>query len=213
MTPAETTTTEADGLLVIDMQNCFLDSGPLARERERLVQRCNVLIANALAASAPVFTIRTEHRRDRSTWTRNMVADDQGFAFSGDDDARLVAGLTVNGSLQLTKTRDSAFLYTDLEERLRAAGVAQFALCGVSTHGCIAATAAEAYARDFGVLLVHDAIASHVPQVHPLVLNLLQDEYRQPVLAADEVRFGSGGAVRSRLAMFGDSSRRAPEPG
>lgn len=36
----------------------------------------------------PVINVRTEHKRDRSTWTLNMLADNKGFAFEGDLDAQ-----------------------------------------------------------------------------------------------------------------------------
>lgn len=118
-----------------------------------------------------------------------MLADNEGFAFDGDDDARFLSDLIVNGTTELIKTRDSAFLYTDLEERLTAWNIQQLVLCGVFTHGCIAATAADAYARNIDVALAQDAIGSHLPEAHDCVLALLSREYRQRIISSENLSF------------------------
>ena len=153
-------------LLVIDLQVAYLDAGPLAEHRDRLTDRANALTRWAGERGSRVVVVRTEHRRDRASWTLNMREDDQGFAFTGDADAQFVPELELAGTEELVKTRDSAFVRTDLAERLGRWGTEALVVCGVSTHTCVAATVAEAYARDLEVFLVHDAIASHRPQWH-----------------------------------------------
>lgn len=165
-------------LLVIDLQVAYLDAGPLAEHRDRLTQRANALIRWAEERGSRAVLARTEHRRDRSSWTLNMCEDDQGFAFTGDADAQFVPELELGGTEELVKTRDSAFVRTDLAERLGRWGTEVLVVCGVSTHTCVAATVAEAYARDLEVFLVEDAIASHRPQWHEPAMEWLQEEYR-----------------------------------
>lgn len=118
-----------------------------------------------------------------------MLADDEGFAFAGDPAAQYLPKLVIEGTIELIKTRDSAFLHTELEERLIAWNVRRMVLAGVSTHTCIAATAADAYALNIDVLLVDDATASHLPYTHRPVLDMLQNEYRQKVEATAGVEF------------------------
>lgn len=175
-------------LLIIDMQNCFFEKESLAAVREPLVASCNRLIARAFRAGSPVVNVRTEHRRDQSTWTLNMLADDQGFAFVGEPSACCLPELQVAGAMELVKTRDSAFFHTDLGPRLRNMAIDRLVLCGISAHGCVAATAADAYAHNVDAVLVEDAIASHLPGRRQ-VLALLGHEYRQRVVPAEEVVF------------------------
>jgi len=185
-TPAEVTPAQL-ALLVIDLQVAYLDGGVLEEHRERLVERTNALIRWARERGSPVVVVRTEHRRDRSTWTLNMCEDDQGFAFTGDPDAQFVPELDVAGARELVKTRDSAFVRTDLADWLAGWGTRALVVCGVSTHTCVATTVAEAYARDLDVFLAVDAIASHRPAWHDLALDLLRSEYRLHTPTTDEI--------------------------
>ncbi|MFL4476028.1 cysteine hydrolase family protein [Paeniglutamicibacter sp. MACA_103] len=185
---------ESTALLIIDMQNAFFEDPILARLREPLVRHCNELTGLARALGMPVFNIRTEHARDKSTWTLSMLDDDQGFLFEGSEQARNLAGLDVEDAVEIIKRRDSAFWRTDLSERLRRGGVESVLVAGVSSHTCIASTAADAYADDVRAWLVSDAIASSDPDFEESTLKLLQAEYRQGIvstaslLAADEDR-------------------------
>jgi nicotinamidase-related amidase len=84
------------------------------------------------------------------------------------------------------KTRDSAFVGTDLLMRLRNAGATRLLLTGVSTHNCVAQTAADAFANNFRVAYARDAIASNRPDYAEQLLKVLSDEYRQDVLGMQE---------------------------
>lgn len=180
---------DADALavLLIDLQVAYLDGGILEEHRDNLAARANELVRWARERGSRVVAVRTEHKRDRSTWTLNMCEDDQGFAFTGDGDAQFLPELDLSGAEELVKTRDSAFVRTDLAERLAQWGTRTLVVCGVSTHTCVAATVAEAYAHDLDVFLAEDAIASHRPQWHQPALDWLQEEYRLHALATKEI--------------------------
>ncbi|GAA3680100.1 cysteine hydrolase [Arthrobacter ginkgonis] len=179
----EQTTLSRAALVVIDLQNGFFEDPVLARERPRIVDATNALAERARAAGAPVFTVVTEHARDRSTWTLNMRDDDQGFNFEGTTQASLLSDLHLPGSHCVVKLRDSAFLNTDLAQRLRLAGVGRVLLTGVSTQSCVAQTGADAFAHDFRVAYATDAIGSPQPQLGSQILNFICEEYRQDCLA------------------------------
>lgn len=175
-------------LLIIDMQNAFFEDASLGEHKERLVRACNAAIADAREAGVSVYVIRTEHQRDKSTWTLSMLDDDQGFLFSGSEQAEPVEGLKIDGLPELVKTRDSAFFGTDLLQRLRNLNVDTVVLAGVATHNCVAQTAADAYANNLRVVYAEDAIASTNEEYAQNVLGVLTDEYRQQLMGADEVR-------------------------
>ena len=174
-------------LLVIDMQNAFFEAPELAAQQERLVASCNRLMEGFEASGHKVLLVGTEHERDKSTWSLNMLDDDQGFIFRGTSQAQAVPGLATGGLPQLTKTRDSAFVGTNLLGRLRNWGAEEIVLAGVSTHNCIAQTGADAFAHNIRVTYAKDAMASEDSQDAADMLRILSTSYRQPVQSSDEI--------------------------
>jgi nicotinamidase-related amidase len=168
-------------LLVIDMQNAYFEDPGLAAQQDRLVAACNELLEAFGSNGHKALLIGTEHERDKSTWSLNMLDDDQGFIFRGSDQARFVSGLAVDGLPQLVKTRDSAFMGTDLLSRLRNWDVDEVILAGVSTHNCIAQTGADAFARNIRVTYAQDATGSENTRAATDMLRILSAEYRQQV--------------------------------
>lgn len=174
-------------VLVIDMQNAFFEEPVLRRRRDEVVAACNSLTSAAREAGAKVLLIGTEHERDKSTWSLNMLDDDQGFIFRGSEQAEFVPGLVTTDHPQMAKTRDSAFMGTDLGMRLRNWEVDTVILAGVSAHNCIAQTAADAFAHNIRVIYAADAIATENPEAAEGVLRVLVREYRQRVLPLNEI--------------------------
>jgi len=174
--------------LIIDMQNAFFEDPGLKSQQDDLVDACNELIEAVSARGGKVLLVGTEHERDKSTWTLSMLDDDQGFIFRGSEQAEFVPGLLTRGLAQLTKTRDSAFVGTDLLSRLRNWGVDQVILAGVSIHSCIAQTAADAFTHNIRVVFAEDAVGSEDRETADAVLSAVSKLYRQPVLSAPEIR-------------------------
>lgn len=185
-------------VVLIDFQNAFFQDDTLAAQRPELVRRANTLVSWARSHDCPVVNVRTEHRRDRSTWTLNMLEDDQGFAFEGEEDAAPLGELDLAGALEVVKTRDDAFLGTHLGELLRARRIGTIVVAGVSTHSCVLATVSHAYAENFEVVLVTDAIADNRPELHEPTLQQLNDEFRLPLRTTDEVVTAGAPTVRER---------------
>ncbi|KRE79449.1 cysteine hydrolase family protein [Arthrobacter sp. Soil763] len=169
-------------VLIIDMQNAFFEDPALQSQREAVAAACNRLIAAARDSGANVLLVKTEHEKDKSTWTLNMLDDDQGFIFRGTQQAEFVPGLTTESLPQLVKTRDSAFLGTDLAWRLRNWDVETLVLAGISTHNCIVQTAADAFAHNIRVVYADEATASENAEASAAAQEILCREYRQRVL-------------------------------
>jgi nicotinamidase-related amidase len=175
-------------VLIIDMQKGYFENPALAGRQERLVEQCNQLIFQARDAGVPVLLACTEHQHDRSTWTLNMLDDDQGFGFAGSKTAETVPGLDAAGLPRLPKTRDSAFMGTDLLLRLRNWGTDTLLLAGVASHNCIAQTGADAFANNFRVVYAKEAMASTNEEYAAWMLTILCEEYRQEVADAATVK-------------------------
>ncbi len=174
-------------VLLIDMQNAFFEEPNLRGRREELTAACNALISAAAEGTAKALLVRTEHERDKSTWTLSMLDDDQGFIFRSTEQADFVPGLLTDGLPQLVKTRDSAFFGTDLMLRLRNWGVRTVVLAGVSTHNCIAQTGADAFAHNLRVIYASEGTGSEDPEAADATQAILSREYRQRILPVPEI--------------------------
>ena len=174
-------------LLIVDMQNAYFANAKLREQKDRLVAHCNQLIDAASAADVPIIMLRTLHERDKSTWTLNMLQDKKGYLFAGDMGSQYVDGLKTAGAIEIVKTRDSGFWQTDLLSTLRDRGVEAVVIAGVSTHSCIMATAMDAYNANLLVAIACDAVGSHDPRYHDVVLNMLRQEYRIETSSASQL--------------------------
>lgn len=183
-------------LLLVDLQEDFFSDPELQRCRADVVDACNALVERARAAGALVVVVRTVHAKDRSTWTLSMLEDDQGMTLEGEPGTEVIAELATDDAVEIVKSRDSAFFDTELDSVLRSHGVTAFALAGVSTESCIAATATDAYAHDYRVVLADRATASVDADMHEHLLRLLSWQYRQPVLEPAEITFEEAAAAR-----------------
>ncbi|MDB5187219.1 MAG: cysteine hydrolase [Candidatus Saccharibacteria bacterium] len=175
-------------LLIVDLQNAYFNNDALRDQQSKLLEKTNELIAMAHAYSMPIFNIKTEHQKDIATWTLNMIDDDSGYLFAGDDDAQNIDGLQTQDSIEVIKTRDSAFYGTTLPIMLKNHSVDTMILCGVSTHTCIFQTASDAYAANFRIILAIDAIATHDPKYHQNALTILETEYRQRSMNLEKLK-------------------------
>ncbi|MBB1509314.1 cysteine hydrolase family protein [Tessaracoccus sp. MC1756] len=173
-------------LVVIDLQKSYFELPGLAGKEELLLPPTNELIASARANGRPVILVRTQHEPDKSTWTLNMLEDDQGFAFPGSEQAEFLDGLDTTDYVEIVKTRDNAFFGTNLKEQLDFLGIDRLLICGVSTHSCVAQTAIGAFAHNFRAYVAGDAIASDHRPLAEALLDFLREEMRQPVLTQRE---------------------------
>ena len=126
-------------VLMIDLQNAYFEDPALASRQETVVEAANLLIKTATAAQVPVLLVRTEHQRDRSTWTVSMLDDDQGFIFEGSEQAALLPGLQAEGLESIVKTRDSAFFGEGAPVQRRSAARTRTGVDSVRARSTLAA--------------------------------------------------------------------------
>lgn len=70
------------------------------------------------------------------------------------------------GDVVVSKRYPSAFFATDLATRLRLANIDTLVICGVSTSGCVRATALDAMCFGFRPMVVGEACGDRSPAVH-----------------------------------------------
>lgn len=177
-------------LIIVDVQRSFADPEYLTRwglteaASEAIaaaVTLCAALVENARAHGIPVYWVELATDPSRawraSNWFRYgdpeaLPAPDEPCVDGtpGADWYGLAPG---EGEYRARKRGYSGFHDTGLEHRLRADGIGWVSIVGLTTECCIAATATDAFQRDWPVLVPSDATAAYDLDVHEKALNQL----------------------------------------
>lgn len=89
----------------------------------------------------------------------------------------------------VTKQYASAFFGTSLASTLTAQGIDTVLIAGVSTSGCVRATATDACQHGFIPIVVKDAVGDRHVQVHEANLFDLQAKYAEVLTEAEVARY------------------------
>lgn len=128
------------------------------------MRRALTVLEAARTAGTPIVFSRIAYPADRSQ--NNTFTKKRGAAeafIDGAPGTQLAADLAVRGDeLVVTKENASAFFGTDLNDWLRHRGVDTVLITGLSTSGCVRATAVDAASHGLNVVVVADATADRV---------------------------------------------------
>jgi ureidoacrylate peracid hydrolase len=168
-------------LLVVDMQNGFLEPGTafaLCEAAPAIVPNVNRLAAALRAAGGlvvwvlntftPESLVSWSHLHETLTTPGGRAARAAAMA-AGSRGHALWAGLeTAPGDLFVPKTRFSALIQgsSDLEARLRARGIEAVLVTGCVTNVCCESTARDAMMLNFRTTMVSDANAALSDDAH-----------------------------------------------
>ena len=137
-------------LIVIDVQQGFDEPHWGTRNNPGAEDNIAALLAAWRAAKRPIFHVKHNSRSPKSP----LHPSKAGNAFKE-------AAAPRDGEPALSKDVNSAFIGTDLEERLRAAGIGEVVIVGLTTPHCVSTTTRMAANLGFKVHLVTDATAAH----------------------------------------------------
>lgn len=159
----------AAALLVIDMQNAFLhpDGSIYLPAGAAIVDKVAAVAHAFRAAGRPVFY--TRHAEDPAGGNAGMMALwwENSSPKEGTWEAAVFDGLAPQpGDVVIPKIRYDAFVATDLELRLREAGIRDVAITGVMANLCCESTARDAFMRDFRVFFAADGTAAPSLEFH-----------------------------------------------
>ena len=156
-----------DALVVTDVQRDFLPGGALAvAGGDRVLAAMNGYLALFAARGLPVFATRDWHPAGHCSfaaqggpWPVHCVAGSPGAEFARGlqlpPDAVLISKAT-----EAAREAYSAFEGTDLDARLRQAGITRLWIGGLATDYCVLQTARDACALGYTVVVLGDAIAA-----------------------------------------------------
>lgn len=181
-----TLTREATALLVIDMQNGFLDAkGSMAQigmpsdQLMPAIAGTQRLLEAARAANVPVIFTRYSYMpgyADGGILPNELVPAmrevDALVAGSWDADVADVVA-PAEGEIVIDKARPSSFYGTQLEPILTGLGIRNIVMCGVTTNICVETTARDAGQRDYRVHVASDATAEYEQARHDHALTTI----------------------------------------
>ena len=171
-------------LLVLDMQECFLDPGShsYVPSGRAIIPGIEMLIRVFAGSSRPIiFTRHLNTAEDAglmAKWWKDLI--EETSPRSG-----LISELDASAGRVFRKHRYDAFSGTDLEDTLKSRSVKQVVICGLMTHLCCETTARSAFMRGFEVFFTVDGTATYAEAFHAATLLNLSHGFATPVLAAE----------------------------
>lgn len=151
-------------LVLIDLQRGIVTPPSVPYSGPEVVARCKELAGAFRAKGLPVVLVNVSFAADFADLPKGR--DEESLA-EPDDDGLPPAGYDViveefgarDTDLRVTKHQWGAFHGTDLDTQLRRRGVTQIVLAGITTSRGVDTTAREAYAHNYSVAFVTDAMA------------------------------------------------------
>jgi nicotinamidase-related amidase len=190
-------------LIVIDVQRAFdeWEAAGKRRNNPEAVARIVELLNAFRHSRTPIYHIRHQGTRPNSSFAPG------GTGYPVKDEAREIEGEPV-----IVKRVNSAFIGTDLENRLRAADIKTLVICGATTNHCVETTTRMAGNLGFDARLVRDATwtfdrvgpdgdAHSAEQIHAMTLANLNGEFAR-IVSASEAIAALGGGSTSAVSSF-----------
>ncbi|MBF6237571.1 isochorismatase family protein [Nocardia otitidiscaviarum] len=174
-------------VLVVDICAAYLtDGSPLRAPVEDAVTAAAAVVHRARAGGHPVLFTRVSYRPGtaegglfrRKVPTLAVFEEGNPLADFLDDPAPLP------GECVVVKQYPSAFHGTALAANLTAAGIDTLLVTGLTTSGCVRATATDALQHGFRPMVVADACGDRDPRLHDANLYDLDAKYAD-VLSLD----------------------------
>lgn len=167
-------------VVVVDMCRAyFTDGSPLFIDRPDVAAACGRLVAAARAADVPVLWTRVEYEpggADGGVFYRKVGAlsvFDRGGELGG-----WIDGLEpAPDETVVTKQYASSFFGTSLAEQLAELGCDTVVVCGVSTSGCVRATALDACQLGLVPIVAEEACGDRSDTIHRANLADLDAKY------------------------------------
>ncbi len=177
---------ENSALLIIDMQNYFLDkrSHAYVPSKNLLLKNTKQLLAAYREKNLPIlftyFAVKEPEEDPIKRWWGESV-------FDKSIESRIVKILEpLPHEKVIRKNNYNAFYNTDAEQFLKQKGIKNVLISGVLTNLCCETTAREAFIRNFDVFFLLDATATYNEEMHLSSLCSLSYGFATPV-ASEEI--------------------------
>jgi len=187
-------------LLVIDIQNTYLEVAADASEAERwapfrermnrtVIPNCAQLIADCRARGVEIIFARIACLKNNGR-DRSLSQKKPGFNYlllpKDRADSQMVPELTpAADDIVVLKTTDSALTGTNLRLILRNMEIEDVIVAGIFTDQCVSSTVRSLADESFGVVVVEDCCAAATDELHVNELQTINMIYCHVVQAED----------------------------
>jgi nicotinamidase-related amidase len=174
-------------LLLVDTINPFDFPGgaAFARKAIRTARTIAALRERATRAGVPVIYVNDNFGR----WRSDLDALVAYCCRPGVPGAPIAAALRPRPrDFVVLKSTLSGFYQTPLATMLHLSGVRTLVLCGFAADNCVLFTAADAYMRDYRIVVPRDAVGAQTPDAHGRALRMMHDLLSARIVRAAEVR-------------------------
>lgn len=176
-------------VLVVDMCRAYFEAeSPLFLDRPAVVDACRRLVEFGRGGGVPVIWTRVSFPPggDGGVFYRKVGA--LRCFEEGNPLGEWIDGLEPHdGELVITKRTASAFFDTDLRSQLDSNGIDTVFVVGVSTSGCVRATALDACQSNIVPVVVADACGDRSDEIHQANLFDLGAKYADVMTLAEVV--------------------------
>jgi len=166
-------------LLLVDMINGFTDpASPLGAPADDVVDANRRLLASFRAHGLPVFFTTVVYHNDRQARVFRDRLPALEVLIAGSPWIEIDSRLTpLPGEDVIEKNWASAFFKTDLDTMLGQKNVDSLVVTGLTTSGCVRATAVDGLQHDYRVVVPREAVGDRNPQAHAANLFDLNAKY------------------------------------
>ena len=171
-------------LIMVDLMRAYFDpASPMCLPSQGCLESAARVLTVARECGVPVVHTRVAYQkdgRDGGMFVRKIPA--LQHLFGGGTLSQFMPEVApLENELEVVKQYASAFFGTSVASTLTAAGVDTVVIVGVSTSGCVRATAVDAIQLGFVPLVVADAVGDRETGPHEANLFDLQAKYAEVV--------------------------------
>jgi len=175
---------QRSALLILDMQNFFLDNTSHAYipSSEAIIPNIKLLANLYTNAGLPVIFTRHINTNDDAglmkSWWRDIIQKDNTMS-------KISSELLSPDAYIINKTQYDAFYKTSLEKYLTENKITQLVVTGVMAHLCCETTVRSAFVRGFEIFFPVDATATYNLEFHRSTFTNLSHGFIVPVMVKD----------------------------
>ena len=170
---------QSPALLIVDVIKGFTDPDcPLGSEADSVVEANRQLMDVFHAQSHPVFLTTVVYENDDQASVFRARVPALNVLKRGSHWCEIDPRLSLSSSdTIIEKTHASAFHGTDLADQLRSQGIDSLVVTGLTTSGCVRASAVDGLQHNFKVVIPEEATGDRDPSAHQANLYDLNAKY------------------------------------
>lgn len=162
--------------IVVDMVNDFVTGRFGSREAVQVAEKAAKLLGKISGREEIVFTLDTHISNDPEfmVWGEHCLM--------GTDQSELYPPLAAIQGYRIRKRHYDAFFQTDLDGYLRARGITDLVIFGISSDICVLHTCAGAFFNNYTAVVVKDLCAAIDRNHHEDAMKFIERNYGFPTV-------------------------------